>query len=91
MKNWTEEDVKKKLESNPYYNTFLNEYDGGFSCIYDIEGVGVAIFNHIGGTHVGVYFTGVLSFNCDLASAQQFVFICYKYLNQLIKNKNSEE
>lgn len=81
-KIWSEENVKKKLNENKFYKNFFDEFKGGFSCIYNIDGVGVVIFNEIGGSHISVYFMGILSNAPNIESAQSFASLCYKYLNK---------
>ena len=89
-KIWSVDEVKQKLEANEHYKDFYNEYNGRFSCIYDIDGVAVAIFNEVGGIHSSVYFLGLLRMDADIQSAQSFAAVCYLYLNKELNKRNKK-
>jgi hypothetical protein len=82
MKKWTTDEVIEVLNTNEYYKKFEEEYQGKFSCIYNVAGVCITIFNEVGG-HKSVYFTGITSQSPDIESAQSFAYVCCSYLNRV--------
>ena len=48
LMEWNYEFVRDFLEQNPYYGQLFEEYDGKFACVYNVNGIGVHIYN-VGG------------------------------------------
>lgn len=88
FKKWSLLEVELKLNENEYFKEFFNQFNGRYSCIYDIDGVAVAIFNEVGGIHASVYFLGLLRTDANIQTAQSFAAVCYEFLNAELRKRN---
>ena len=81
---WNYESVRLFLESNSYYSHLFDEFEGKFACVYNVNGIGVHIYN--AGGHPEIWFGNIIAPEENLHSAIQFVQIAYKVINDHINN-----
>ena len=81
---WNYETVKSFLEKNSYYSHLFDEFEGKFACVYNVNGIGVHVYN-VGG-RPEIWFGNIIAPESNLKSAIQFVKIAQQVLEEKINN-----
>ena len=91
LMEWDYDSVKKFLEQNPWYSHLFNEYEGKFACVYDVNGIGVHIYN-VGG-RPEIWFgnlVGIVDQRGCIDDAVNFVRIAYQVLTDAVGQINRD-
>lgn len=76
----TREEARQVLEGNPYYHHLFDEFEGRFSCIYNVAGVKILLYN-VGG-HPEFWFAYPYAPNPNIEEAQSFVRLAYEIIRE---------
>lgn len=91
LMEWNYESVRDFLERNPYYAQLFDEYEGKFACVYNVNGIGVHIYN-VGG-RPEIWFgnlVGIVNQQERLNDAVNFVRIAYQVLTDAVEQINRD-